>query len=125
MASRAQFEQPSSMNAGRTIAVMARLLDQQDGLGVYSRELLQHLFALDSTTRYVVLLGSSRAQPLFEGFANVQTQVLESGSKLWWDQVSVPQAARRCGADLLFNPKFSLPLLSRIPGVFVLQSSDW
>jgi glycosyltransferase involved in cell wall biosynthesis len=125
MAARAQIEQPSSMNAGRTIAVMARLLDQQDGLGVYSRELLQHLFALDATTRYVVLLGSSRAQPLFAGFANVQTQVLEGPSKLWWDQVSVPRAARRCGADLLFNPKFSLPLLSRIPGVFVLQSCDW
>jgi glycosyltransferase involved in cell wall biosynthesis len=125
MAARAQIEQPSSMNAGRTIAVMARLLDQQDGLGVYSRELLQHLFALDSATRYVVLLGSARAQPLFEGFANVQTQVLEGPSKLWWDQVSVPRAARRCGADLLFNPKFSLPLLSRIPGVFVLQSCDW
>lgn len=113
------------MNAGRTIAVMARLLDQQDGLGVYSRELLQHLFALDCTTRYVLLLGSARAQPLFEGFANVQTQVLGGSSKLWWDQVAVPRAARSCGADLLFNPKFSLPLLSRIPGVFVLQSCDW
>jgi glycosyltransferase involved in cell wall biosynthesis len=126
MAVRAQIEQPSRMNAGRTIAVMARLLDQQDGLGVYSRELLQHLFALDSTTRYLVLLGSSRSQPLFEGFANVQTQVLGGGSsKLWWDQIAVPRAARRGGADLLFNPKFSLPLLSRIPAVFVLQSCDW
>lgn len=125
MAARAQIGQPSPMNAGRTIAVMARLLDQQDGLGVYSRELLQHLFALDSSTRYVVLLGSSRAQSLFEGFANVQTLLLGGSSKLWWDQVAVPKAARRCAADLLFNPKFSLPLLSRIPGVFVLQSCDW
>ena len=69
--------------------------------------------------------GSSRSQPLFEGFANVQTQVLGGSSKLWWDQVAVPRAARRGGADLLFNPKFSLPLLSRIPAVFVLQSCDW
>src|SRR6185437_1417576 len=74
---------------------------------------------------YVVFLGSSRAQPLFDGFANVQTQVLSCASKLWWDQVLVPRAARRCAADLLFNPKFSLPLISRIPGVFVLQSCDW
>ena len=123
---RPQIEQPSRMNAGRTIGVMARLLDQQDGLGVYSRELLQHLFALDSTTRYVVLLGSARAQTLFEGFANVADAACSHGAgKLWWDQVLVPRAARRCGADLLFNPKFSLPLLTRIPGVFVLQSCDW
>lgn len=125
MEARAPNDQPSALRAGRTIAVMARLLDQQDGLGVYSRELLQHLFALDSGTRYVVFLGSSRVQTLFEGFANVQTQVLSGSGKLWWDQVLVPRAARRCGADLLFNPKFSLPLISRIPGVFVLQSCDW
>ena len=115
----------SAVNPARTIAVMARLLDQQDGLGVYSRELLRHLFALDADTRYVVFLGSHRAETLFEGFRNVRTQVLPGSSKLWWDQVLVPRAARRCRADLLFNPKFSLPLLSRIPGVFVLQSCDW
>src|SRR5690606_9189996 len=34
-------------------------------------------------------------------------------------------AARREDADLIFNPKFSLPLLSRRPATFVLQSSDW
>src|SRR5690606_31146672 len=28
-------------------------------------------------------------------------------------------------ADLIFNPKFSLPLLSRRPATFVLQGSDW
>jgi glycosyltransferase involved in cell wall biosynthesis len=113
------------MTPARTIGVMARLLDQQDGLGVYSRELLRHLFALDAETRYVVFLGSSRAQGMFDEFPNVQTQVLPCSSKLWWDQVLVPRAARSCAADLIFNPKFSLPLLTRIPGVFVLQSCDW
>jgi glycosyltransferase involved in cell wall biosynthesis len=118
-------EKRSAMNAARTIGVMARLLDQQDGLGVYSRELLQHLFLLDPTTRYVVFLGSGRAESLFKGFENVATCVLPRAGKLWWDQVLVPRAARRYGVDLLFNPKFSLPLLTRIPGVFVLQSCDW
>jgi glycosyltransferase involved in cell wall biosynthesis len=113
------------MSAARTIGVMARLLDQQDGLGVYARELLSHLFSLDAGSRYVVFLGSGQAQSLFDGFPNVQTHVLRASSKLWWDQVLVPKAARRLGVDLLFNPKFSLPLLTRIPGVFVLQSCDW
>lgn len=113
------------MNAARTIGVMARLLDQQDGLGVYSRELLQHLFSLDTDTRYVVFLGGSRSAALFNRWPNVETCVLASCSKLWWDQVLVPRAARRFGADLIFNPKFSLPLLTRTPGVFVLQSCDW
>ena len=113
------------MTAARTIGVMARLLDQQDGLGVYSRELLQHLFSLDTRTRYVVFLGSNRSEALFARFKHVATCVLPRSGKLWWDQVLVPRAARRYGVDLIFNPKFSLPLFTRTPGVFVHQSCDW
>jgi glycosyltransferase involved in cell wall biosynthesis len=80
---------------------------------------------LDPRTRYVVFLASDRTVAQWRTFENAQPFVLDSRSKLLWDQVSVPAAARRLGVDLLFNPKFSLPLLSRIPGVFVLQSSDW
>ena len=104
---------------------MARLLDQQDGLGVYSRQLLQRLFAIDPQSRYVVFLGSRHSQTLFDAHPNVSTCVLTAPGKLWWDQVLVPRAARRLGVDLIFNPKFSLPLLTAIPGVFVLQSCDW
>src|SRR5262249_36419962 len=37
----------------------------------------------------------------------------------------VPRAARRAKADIIFNPKFSIPLLTGKPTVFVLQGSDW
>jgi len=33
--------------------------------------------------------------------------------------VVVPRAARRHNADLIFNPKFSIPLFTRLPCVFV------
>jgi len=109
----------------RTICIMGRLLDQEDGLGVYSSHLLRRLFAMDRDSRYVVLLRSDKCADLFDSYPNVQTRVIPSRSKLWWDQVTVPLAASRAGADIIFNPKFSLPLLSRIPGVFVLHGSDW
>jgi glycosyltransferase involved in cell wall biosynthesis len=109
----------------RTIGVMGRLLDQADGLGVYARHLLQHLTTLDAGSRYVIFLASPAAGAYFAGQRNVEVRVLESPSRLAWDQLLVPRAARRLGVDLLFNPKFSLPLLSRIPGVFILQSCDW
>jgi glycosyltransferase involved in cell wall biosynthesis len=109
----------------RTICIMGRLLDQDDGLGVYSFNLLRNLFDLDRDSRYLVLLRTGKCADLFESYPNVQTRVIPSRSKLWWDQVVVPRAARRASADLIFNPKFSLPLLSRIPGVFVLHGSDW
>ena len=111
--------------AARTIGVMGRVLDQADGLGLYARHLLEHLTTLDGGSRYVVFLASPAAGAHFAGQRNVEVRVLESRSRLLWDQVLVPRAARRLGVDLLFNPKFSLPLLSRIPGVFILQSCDW
>jgi glycosyltransferase involved in cell wall biosynthesis len=104
---------------------MGRLLDQRDGLGLYARHLLRHIATLDSASRYVIFLASPAARGLFSDLENVEVQVLESRNRLIWDQVLVPRAARRARVDLLFNPKFSLPLFSRIPGVFVIQSSDW
>jgi glycosyltransferase involved in cell wall biosynthesis len=109
----------------RVIGVMGRLLDQADGLGVYARHLMQHMVSIDAGSRYVIFLASPAASGLFNAHRNVEVRVLESRSRLLWDQVLVPRAARRLGVDLLFNPKFSLPLFSRVPGVFILQSCDW
>lgn len=104
---------------------MGRVLDQQDGLGVYSSNLLRHMFIKDTSSRYVILLRSSKNATLFDEFPNVKTHIMPFRSKTWWDQVLVPLSAWRVGADIIFNPKFSLPLLSRRPCVFVLHGSDW
>jgi glycosyltransferase involved in cell wall biosynthesis len=104
---------------------MGRVLDQRDGLGLYCINLLRHMMALDPTTRYIVFLRTPQQRALFRDHANAETHVLPARSKLWWDQVTVPRAARRYGADLIFNPKFSIPFLSGRPCVFVLQDSDW
>lgn len=104
---------------------MGRVLDQDDGLGVYSLNLLREMFRLDRSTHYDVLLQTPKYQDAFREFPNAQTHVLPAATKLLWDQWVVPQAARRLNAQLIFNPKFSIPLLSSIPCVFVLQGSDW
>jgi len=109
----------------RTIGIMGRVLDQDDGLGLYARHLLEHLVRLDSGSRYVIFLASPVAQGFLAGQSNVEMRLLPSRNRLLWDQVYLPRAARRLGVDLLFNPKFSLPFFSRIPGVFILQSCDW
>jgi len=104
---------------------MGRALDQLDGLGVYSVNLLRHMMAQDPMTRYVILLRSERHAMVFDQIPNAEIQVIPSRSKLWWDQLLVPLAARRMDADIIFNPKFSLPLFSKRPSVFVLHGSDW
>ena len=109
----------------RTICVMGRALDQMDGLGVYSSTLLRHVLERDPQTRYLILLRTDKNASLFREFENAETRVIPTRSKVWWDQVVVPLAARRAHADLIFNPKFSVPLFSRRPSVFVLHGSDW
>lgn len=110
---------------GRTIAIMGRVLDQDDGLGVYSANLLREMFVLDRATRYAVLLQTPKYQEAFQSIPNVTTHVLPAPAKLIWDQWVAPHAAHQFGAQLIFNPKFSIPLFSRIPCVFVLQGADW
>ena len=111
--------------AGRTIGVMGRVLDQEGGLGVYARCLLPELLSQDPDTRYVIFLSTEKSRDLLRRFPNAEPHVLPARSKLYWDQVTVAFAARRLGVDLIFNPKFSIPLLSGRPCVFVQQGSDW
>jgi glycosyltransferase involved in cell wall biosynthesis len=109
----------------RTIFIMGRVLDQLDGLGVYSYHLLSHVFEKDKESNYIILLRSSNNAAIFDEYKNVHVEIYHSRSKVIWDQIIAPLTARRYKADMIFNPKFSLPLLSKRPGVFVLHGSDW
>ncbi|HEY0683049.1 MAG TPA: glycosyltransferase family 1 protein [Steroidobacter sp.] len=104
---------------------MGRLVDQKDGLGIYGQYLLREMLKADPETLYVILLDTPKCKDLFREFSNAQTVVIPARSKLYWDQVCVPRAARKFHADLILNPKFSLPLFTRKPCVFVHQGSDW
>jgi glycosyltransferase involved in cell wall biosynthesis len=109
----------------RTIGVMGRVLDQRDGLGLYCINLLRNMIALDERSRYVIWLRTDERKDVFRDLPNAETHVLPGRGNLWWDQVSVPAAARRFGVDIIFNPKFSVPFATQRPCVFVLQDSDW
>jgi glycosyltransferase involved in cell wall biosynthesis len=109
----------------RTIGVMGRMLDQDDGLGIYAQRLLQELLRQDTSSRYVLFLQSEKSRGRFKSFGNVDVCVLPARRKLFWDQVLVPIAARKYQVDMIFNPKFSVPLVTRRPCVFVQQGSDW
>lgn len=118
--------QHTASDRPRTIGVMGRVLDQlPDGLGLYCSNLLRHMIALDAGSRYVIWLRSAEHRDLFREFPNAETHILTARGNLWWDQVTVPAAARRFGVDLIFNPKFSVPFATRRPCAFVLQDSDW
>jgi glycosyltransferase involved in cell wall biosynthesis len=108
------------------IGVMLRHYDQhRGGVRVYTQKLLQALLQLRSGHEFVLvyrnpaLVGTHAADP------QVEEVVLPARSFLAWDQVAVPAAVRRHGIDLLFNPKYSIPLRVRCPSVWVCHGLDW
>lgn len=109
----------------RVICVMGRVLDQDDGLGVYAFNLLDNMMKQDKKSLYTILLRTEKNMTLFDHHNNARTLVLPSRIKSWWDQITVMLTARKLKADIIFNPKFSIPLFSGRSSIFVLHASDW
>ncbi|HEX5043426.1 MAG TPA: glycosyltransferase family 1 protein [Candidatus Polarisedimenticolaceae bacterium] len=107
------------------IGVMLRCIDERGGIGVYARNLVEELLERDHENHYVLLFRSEKHVPRYAGFPNVTCRVLPSRSRAWWDQVLVPRAARRERVDVIFNPKFTLPLTGEAKGVMVVHGADW
>ena len=104
---------------------MLRTLDEKGGIGVYSRNLVESLLDLDTRNQYVLLYRSAGHLGRYGSRPNVTERVLPGRSKALWDQVAVPRACRRIGADLILHPKFTVPLMTRLPTVMVLHGADW
>lgn len=107
------------------IGVMLRHYDQHGGgVRVYTRALLDYLISHPAGHEYVLffrdpaLLGTYRAPHV--------TEVCVGGrSVLTWDQLGLPHALKRNAVDVLFNPKYSLPLSGDYPAVWVCHGLDW
>jgi glycosyltransferase involved in cell wall biosynthesis len=107
------------------IAVMMRVMDQDTGLSFFTDALLRTLFRLDKRDSYVLLYKEAKYFGRFSAFKNVKEILIPSDNKFIWDQVRVPLAAWRQGADVILNPKFSVPLFSHCPATMGLQEPAW
>ena len=97
----------------------------EGGLLGYTRNVLREVVRLNSSHDFVFIydnpgfIGTHGSRP------NVREVAVSAPSRLVWDHLVVPYVARREGLDLIFNPKFSVPLLTRRPVVFVCHGLDW
>lgn len=97
------------------IAVMIRAMDQDDGIGYGIERLVEKMLELDQQNSYLLLYRTRKRFGRFSGYPNVKEVLLKAPHKLLWDQVAVPYRAWREGADVIWNPKFSVPLISHCP----------
>jgi glycosyltransferase involved in cell wall biosynthesis len=107
------------------IGIMLRALDEQGGVGVYTRYITESLLRLDDHNEYVLLYRREANLGRFAEHPRVTERVVSGRSKAWWDQVAVPRACRRERVDVLFHPKFTVPLFSPCPAVMVVHGADW
>ena len=105
---------------------MLRHYDQHmGGVRVYTRKLLEAMLDLRSGHEFVFLYRHPALMGTHAGDPQVQEVALPARTFLGWDQVAVPRAVRRHRIDLLFNPKYSIPLRAPCPSVWVCHGLDW
>ncbi len=108
------------------IGVMLRHYDQHaGGVKVYTRELLEALFALDAPHEFVLLYRNPALVGTYERQHRVTEAPVAGRTVLGWDQIGVPGAVRRLGIDVLFNPKYSISLSVGCPTAWVCHGLDW
>ena len=108
------------------IGVMLRHYDQHGGgVKVYTQRLLRAILDLGTGHEFIFLYRNPGLIGTYRGEPGVEEVALSARSVLTWDQIAVPQAVRRHGIELLYNPKYSIPLMAGCPAVWVCHGLDW
>jgi glycosyltransferase involved in cell wall biosynthesis len=106
--------------------LMLRHLGRQPGgTGTYTNMMVRHMLSLDQTNEYVLLYDDPTRLGTYKDFANATEISCRASSKLLWDQLVVPQLAKRYRLDALFNLKMTVPLFSPCPTALVQHGADW
>jgi glycosyltransferase involved in cell wall biosynthesis len=120
-----QVSPTTSQSRPLRIGLMLRAVDEYDGAGVYIRQLCDALFEVDRFNEYVLFYMRDQQRGRYAHVANVQERVVTAPGKLLWDQVFLPQAARRENLDVLFHHKFSIPVVAPCPTVVQQRGTEY
>jgi len=104
---------------------MLRSIDEKGGVGVYARNIVKELLLLDQENEYVLFYANPSNLGLFLHHANVTECLVRGSNKATWDQIAIPRACRREKIDIIFHPKFTVPLLTPCKAVMVVHGADW
>ena len=88
------------------------------GTEIYLRELLAALASTDTSNEYFVFTNLETASDLVPRQANFswKPQAVRASfrpARILWEQIVLPMEALRYGLDVMFNPGFTSPLLTR------------
>ncbi|MGE5861965.1 MAG: hypothetical protein ACM34J_15480, partial [Ignavibacteria bacterium] len=107
------------------IGFMLRSLDEKGGIGIYTRYLIEGILNTDTKNQYVLFYKSKENLGRFSAKPNVKEVYLSGSNKIFWDQVKVALACRKEKVDLVFNPKFTVPLFAPCKKMMTVHGADW
>lgn len=107
------------------IGIMMRAMDQDSGFRAYTEGLVENMLRIDNEYLYILFYRTKKYFGRFSSYPNVKEVYLSAPHKFFWDQVSVPYRAWKEQVDIIFNPKFSVPLVSHCPVAMGLQEPAW
>jgi glycosyltransferase involved in cell wall biosynthesis len=105
---------------------MLRHFDQHGGgVWVYTRNLLREIAGLDVPHKFVLIYSDPRFVGTYGDGKRIREVAVKAPHPVLWDQFAVAQVAKREKFDLIFNPKYSIPLNVNCPTVWVCHGLDW
>jgi glycosyltransferase involved in cell wall biosynthesis len=107
------------------IGIMLRSIDEMGGVGVYTRNIVTELLRLDKSNKYVLFYANASNVGLFAHHENAREVWVKARNKAAWDQIAIPRACRMEKIDVIFHPKFTIPLFAPCKAVMVVHGADW
>lgn len=108
------------------IGIMLRHYDQHGGgVKVYTEGLLSRMFDVGAAHEFILMYCNPKLLGSYSAHDNVREVAVQSRSIFTWDQLAVRRVEKEERLDLIFNPKYSVPLLAGCPSVFVCHGLDW
>jgi glycosyltransferase involved in cell wall biosynthesis len=107
------------------IAIMMRAMDQDSGHQSITMGLVENMLRIDDNNTYLLLYRTKKFLGRFSKYSNAEEKLITAPHKFLWDQIAVPFHAWKEQADIIYNPKFSIPLISHCPVVMGLHEPAW
>jgi glycosyltransferase involved in cell wall biosynthesis len=107
------------------IGVMLRAIDEKQGIGIYTQNLMDHLLPLDQKNKYVLFYRNPKFLGRYAKYDHVHEKLVEAPTKAIWDQVKIPFEAAVENLDVIFHTKFTVPFFTRSKTVMAVHGASW
>jgi glycosyltransferase involved in cell wall biosynthesis len=110
------------------IAVMLRHIGDKGGITVYTDNILQNILRIDQRNHYTLLLPSNDFAGRYGQSQNIKEVIVDSSGglagRILWDQTKILCHLKENNADIVWNPKLSVPLFSNCKTAFTMHGLE-